>query len=262
MAKLEAVILDWAGTAVDYGCFAPVQGFVEAFEQFGITPTMEEVREPMGRLKWDHIHTMMQMPRIRAEWQRTQGRDWTREDVDRVYEVSEGLILSLLHRYAEPKPHLLEAVAGLRERGLKIGSTTGYTGEMMAIVTAGAAEKGYRPDCWFSPDAVGNAGRPYPYMVFRNLEALGVSRVQAAIKVGDTVSDIREGQNAGLLTVGILEGSSLMGRTQAEYEALTPAEQQAECDRVRRVYEGCGADYIIRDLSELCPLIDRMAQGE
>ena len=53
-----------------------------------------------------------------------------------------------------------------------------------------------------------------------------------------------------------------MGRTQAEYEALTPAEQQAECDRVRRVYEGCGADYIIRDLSELCPLIDRMAQGE
>lgn len=262
MAKLEAVILDWAGTAVDYGCFAPVQGFVEAFQAFGITPTMEEVRRPMGMLKWDHIHTMMQMPRIRAEWQRTQGRDWTREDVDRVYAVSEELILSLLHRYAEPKPHLLETVAGLRQLGLKIGSTTGYTDEMMAIVTAGAAERGYRPDSWFGPNAVGNMGRPYPYMIFRNLEALGVSRIQAAIKVGDTVSDIREGQNAGLLTVGVLEGSSVMGLTQAEYQALTPAGRQAECDRVRRVYEDCGADFVIRDLSELCPLIRRLQQGE
>ena len=27
--KFEAVIFDWAGTTVDYGCFAPVQAFVE-----------------------------------------------------------------------------------------------------------------------------------------------------------------------------------------------------------------------------------------
>lgn len=27
MKKLEAVIFDWAGTTVDYGCFAPVTGF-------------------------------------------------------------------------------------------------------------------------------------------------------------------------------------------------------------------------------------------
>lgn len=27
--KTEAVIFDWAGTTVDYGCFAPVQAFME-----------------------------------------------------------------------------------------------------------------------------------------------------------------------------------------------------------------------------------------
>jgi len=29
--KLQAVIFDWAGTTVDYGCFAPVTVFVEVF---------------------------------------------------------------------------------------------------------------------------------------------------------------------------------------------------------------------------------------
>ena len=28
---IEAVIFDWAGTTVDYGCFAPVKAFMEAF---------------------------------------------------------------------------------------------------------------------------------------------------------------------------------------------------------------------------------------
>lgn len=45
--KIEAVIFDWAGTTVDYGCFAPVQAFTEVFKEFGVIPTMEEVRKRM-----------------------------------------------------------------------------------------------------------------------------------------------------------------------------------------------------------------------
>lgn len=51
MKKIEAVIFDWAGTTVDYGCFAPVSAFIEAFKMYGIEPTMKEVREPMGMAK-------------------------------------------------------------------------------------------------------------------------------------------------------------------------------------------------------------------
>lgn len=49
----------------------------------------------------------------------------------------------------------------------------------------------------------------------------GVPSVQAVVKVGDTVSDIREGRNAGVCSLGVLEGSSVMGMTQAAYEALS-----------------------------------------
>ena len=74
MKKIKAVIFDWAGTTVDFGCMAPVQAFVEVFKQYGIEPTMEEVREPMGMLKWDHIRTMLEMPRIKREWIRLYGQ--------------------------------------------------------------------------------------------------------------------------------------------------------------------------------------------
>ncbi len=33
MNRIHAVILDWAGTTVDFGSFAPTQIFVEAFRQ-------------------------------------------------------------------------------------------------------------------------------------------------------------------------------------------------------------------------------------
>lgn len=261
MAKIEAVILDWAGTAVDFGSQAPVQAFVESFRQFGVTPTAEEVRAPMGMLKWDHIHTMMQMPRIRDAWREANGRDWTRADVDAVYGASEQAILKILHHFAAPKPYVLDAVAQLRARGIRIGSTTGYTDEMMAIVAAAAREQGYAPDAVFTPDAVDGRGRPYPYMIFRNLEALDVSSVSAAIKVGDTAADIAEGKRAGLISVGVVQGSSLMGLSQQEYDALDSDAREAVCRQTRRRYEELGADYILENLGELNDLISALEEG-
>ncbi len=255
MRNIEAVIFDWAGTTVDFGCFAPVQAFIAAFEEYGITPTVAEVREPMGMLKREHIKTMMNMERIHNEWIKINGKDFTEEDVDKVYETSETSILKILDNYAEPKPFVLEAIKKLRESGIKIGSTTGYTDEMMEIVVPKAKENGYEPDCWFSPNSVGNMGRPYPYMVFKNMEKLGIKDVKNVVKVGDTVADIKEGLAAGVISVGIIEGSSIMALDENEYMSLSETEKKEACDRVRKVYEEAGADYIINNMSELPELI-------
>ena len=257
--KIEAVIFDWAGTTVDFGCFAPVQAFISAFEEFGITPTVEEVRKPMGMLKRDHIKTMMNMERIHQEWKRIHGRDFTEEDVDQVYEVSERSILKILDGYAAPKPYVLESVKRLREMGIKIGSTTGYTDEMMAIVVPKAKELGYAPDCWFSPNSVENMGRPYPYMIFKNLQELRVSSVKNVWKVGDTVSDIKEGIAAGVITVGVIEGSSVMALSEEQYNALSGEEKKTECEKVRKIYENAGADYVIQNMSELPKLVGKLS---
>ncbi len=252
---IEAVIFDWAGTAVDYGCFAPVQAFREAFAHYDVPVTMEETRKPMGMLKRDHIRTMMKMERIAAEWKRVHGREATEEDVEAVYAQFEPKLFSILENYSSPKPFVLETVDTLRKMGIKIGSSTGYTDAMMDIVVKGAAKEGYSPDFWISPDGVGGKGRPYPYMIFENMKVLGVSSVKNVVKVGDTVSDIREGVSAGVWSVGVIEGSSELGLTQEEFEQMSPEQKEKKCCRVEQVFRKAGADFVIDNLSQLPALI-------
>ena len=55
MKKIECIIMDWAGTAVDYGCFAPVAAFIEAFAEKGLVIDVVQTRKPMGLPKIQHI---------------------------------------------------------------------------------------------------------------------------------------------------------------------------------------------------------------
>lgn len=253
--KYDGIIFDWAGTTVDYGCFAPVKAFIEAFEAFGITPTLEEVRKPMGMLKIDHVRTMLSMERISRLWEEKYGRPWTEEDVNKIYKLSESKILEIVEQFTDPKPYVLETIAELRKMGLKIGSTTGYTDEMMEIVVPAAAEKGYAPDYWVSPDAVDGCGRPYPYMIFKNMQELKLQDVSRVMKVGDTVADIKEGKHAGMVSVGIVEGSSVMGLTAEEYEAMPEEVKETLYHQVAGIYYAAGADHVVRDISEILYLI-------
>lgn len=256
--KIEAVIFDWAGTTVDYGCFAPVQAFIEVFKEFGMEVTMEETRKPMGMLKWDHIKTMLEMPRIHDLWLQAHGREVEKKDIDKMHDAFTGKLMGILDQFSDPKPYVVETIETLRKMGLKIGSTTGYTDQMMEVVTKVAKEKGYEPDFWITPNSVENYGRPYPYMVFENLKHLHVTSVHAAVKVGDTISDIKEGIAAGVTTVGIIEGSSLMGLTQEEFENLTDKEKQLCYEKVEKQYKDAGADYVISTIKELPSLIESL----
>lgn len=251
MKKIKAVIFDWAGTTVDFGCMAPVQAFVEVFKQYGIEPTMKEVREPMGMLKIDHIRTMLGMDRIRNLWAEKYGREPGEEDVKALYAIFEEKLLSILPDYSGLKPGVAETVDHLRRNGIRIGSTTGYNDKMMEIVVREAKKQGYEPDVWFSPDSAGQKGRPYPYMIFRNMEAMDIKKVRRVLKVGDTVSDIKEGRNAGVWSAGIVIGSSEMGLTEQEYNSLTPEEKKRKCQEVSDRFLAAGADKIFYTIEDL-----------
>ena len=249
--KTRLVIFDWAGTTVDYGCFAPVNAFDRAFRECGVEPTVDEIRAPMGMLKRDHIRTMLQMPRLNAQWVQQHHIEPDNAAVEAVYHVFEKSLMQSLADYATPKPDTLETVEKLRAMGLQIGSTTGYTDAMMAIVTRRAAEQGYAPDAWFSPDAVGGLGRPYPYMIYENMRRFRIASVDEVVKIGDTVADVREGKQAGVRSLGVLEGSSVLGLTQAEYEALSDSQREAALEKGRQKLLQAGADAVLRNLTEL-----------
>ena len=65
-SRVKAVILDWAGTTVDFGCQAPVRVLREIFDAARVSITSEEARENMGLAKRDHIWTILSNPRVAA----------------------------------------------------------------------------------------------------------------------------------------------------------------------------------------------------
>ncbi|AZN42559.1 phosphonoacetaldehyde hydrolase [Paenibacillus albus] len=262
---IKAVMLDWAGTMVDYGCFAPLHVFVDVFARRGIEVTVEEARGPMGMLKRDHIQAMCRMERISALWESKFGSLPSEADVDALYADFEPMLFSTLHEYATPVPGAVELAARLREQEIKIGSTTGYTRPMMDIVCKSAAAQGYAPDSLVTPDEAA-AGRPYPWMIYRNAELLGVYPMHHIVKAGDTVSDMLEGVNAGCWAVGVVLGSSELGMSEAEVEACEPEELDRRKAAVTERLTAAGAHYIAESIGELDRIIavinERLARGE
>ena len=253
--KIKTVILDWAGTSVDFGSFAPVEAFMSAFSAYGVNPTADETRAPMGLAKRTHIATMLSGERLAALWVEKHGKPHTEADIDAVYEKFEPALFEVLKNYSNPLPGVLDTVAWLREKGIKIGSTTGYTRPMMDVVAPGAKEHGYAPDFLVCPEDVDGRGRPYPYMVWRNLEKLGAAHIGEVLKIGDTEADMKEGKAAGILSVGVVVGSSMLGLTESELSALTPERREELFAVARQKYFDCGADFVIDSIKELPMLI-------
>ena len=62
--KLQAVLLDWAGTTMDFGCMAPAVVFVQVYENKKVPITMDEARAPMGAHKRVHIQKISQLEAV------------------------------------------------------------------------------------------------------------------------------------------------------------------------------------------------------
>jgi phosphonoacetaldehyde hydrolase len=262
---LKAVLLDWAGTTMDYGCFAPAVVFVEVFKRQGVEITVEEAREPMGAHKKVHIRQISRNERVARKWEQVHGRKPADADVESMFREFIPLQLDCLAQYADLVPGTLETVAECRRRGLKIGSTTGYTGEMMTLLQAEAKKRGYEPDSTVCATQV-PAGRPYPYMCLQNAINLQVYPMEAAVKIGDTLPDIEEGLNAGMWTVGLAKTGNEMGLTEAQIAALDSETRQEKLDRAYKRMHQTGAHYVVDSIAEVPQVLDainlQLAAGE
>jgi phosphonoacetaldehyde hydrolase len=221
--RLKAVVLDWAGTVIDHGSLAPMAVFVRSFEQFGVEITIDEARGPMGMAKRDHIQAVMNLPRVREAWRVRHGAAPTEVDVDRVYDVFVPMNVEVVTDYATLIDGVAEVVARLRARGLLIGSTTGYTREIMAPVLPVAAQQGYAPDSLVCAGDVA-AGRPTPVMMYQMFLNLAVWPAWRVVKVDDTEVGIAEGLNAGCWTVGVAVTGNVFGLSAADTAALAPSD--------------------------------------
>ena len=248
--KIAMVVFDWAGTTVDYGSSAPMVVFDRVFKEAGIQLSREQINGPMGLEKRAHIKQLLELEDATKQWKETYNRMWAEDDVDQLYETFEEKLAQVVAEYSIPIDGTVETVGRLRDMGIKIGSTTGYTSQMMEGVIPRAESCGYKPDCVVTPDVTGE-GRPSPFMLFECMRALHVYPVTAVVKVGDTITDIKEGKNAGAWSVGILQGSNLLGLTKEEYDAMDQAELVKRKETAKEKYLAAGADMVIDSIKDL-----------
>jgi phosphonoacetaldehyde hydrolase len=249
--RFKAVILDWAGTTVDYGSRAPTQVFIEIFRRRGIDVSAAEARGPMGSAKRDHIAAVLHLPRVAAQWRERYGNTPADRDVQTIYDEFLPLQKETLAREgSEVIAGVPEAIAELRRRGLAIGSTTGYTRALMDVVAPIAAQGGYAPDCVVCSDDV-RAGRPAPWMNFRAAELLGAYPLKSVVVVDDTPLGIAAGLAAGALTVGVSQTGNALGLSAAEVAEVPAAELEQRLKAIEREFSQAGANLVIRSVAEL-----------
>ncbi|QEW08236.1 phosphonoacetaldehyde hydrolase [Nitrincola iocasae] len=255
--QVQAVIMDLAGTCVDFGSLAPIQAFQSLFAAEGLAITQAEARAPMGKEKREHIEALLAMPRIAEAWLAVKHQPADSAEVDRLYTAFVGYQQASIAQNNQLIAGMDELLGYCDEQGIDIGVNTGYSREMIAELLPVLAEQGFKPLSVVCATDV-PAGRPYPWMALQNARDLSVSCVQACVKVDDTAVGIEEGLNAGMWTVAVAVSGNQTGLSQTDWLALSDTQQQQLRLAAHEALARSGAHYIIDSIAELPEVLEEI----
>jgi phosphonoacetaldehyde hydrolase len=263
--KIKAIILDWAGTVVDHGSRAPMGAFVKAFAHFGVTISIADARGPMGMAKRDHIRMVGTSPAVAAAWRAKHGRDFDDAAIDAIFDVFEPMNIAAVEAHSALIPGAHDALDWCKARGIRIGSTTGYTRPIMERLMPLAAAQGFVPEVTICAGDLA-AGRPAPLQIWSALAQMGIWPASSVIKLDDTAPGIGEARAAGCWAVGVALTGNNPGLSAEELAGLAPAERDALRRAASETLLRAGAHLVIETIAELPTLIDhietRLATGE
>jgi phosphonoacetaldehyde hydrolase len=264
-SPIQAVVFDWAGTMIDFGCRAPVKALRDVFAEAGVKISEAEARVDMGKAKRDHVRALLAMSRIADAWKRRHGAAPVEADVDRLHDAVEPRMRAAARDCAQLIPGAAALVADLRARGVKIGSTTGYTRPMMTDILPLAAEQGYAPGVVVCAGETVQ-GRPSPLMMWKALVELGAWPARACVKVDDAVVGIGEGLEVGAWTVGLSASGNGVGLDQDALATLPVVERAARIEASAQALREAGAHYVVDSVADLGAILaeieTRIGRGE
>lgn len=133
----------------------------------------------------------------------------------------------------KPQVGVPQLFTALQQMGVKVVLNTGYNRATAELILQKLQwQVGKQIDGLVTASDVPN-NRPLPDMILLAMQKFGIANAKEVVKVGDSIIDIQEGQNAGCgLSIGITTGA----HTVAQLQSAKP-------------------DFIINDLMALLPLI-------
>lgn len=256
-SPIKAFIFDWAGTMVDFGSLAPVRALQSVFALEGIDLTMTEARADMGMAKRAHITAILGREPMRSQWREIKGHDAGPADIDHLFNVIGPLMERAATECAVLIPGAADLVKHLRFKGVRIGSGTGYSREMMAGILPNAAAQGYAPDLVVCAGETAE-GRPSPLMTWKAMVDLGVWPARACVKVDDATVGISEGREAGVWTIGVAASGNGTGLDLVEFTALSSQDRKTRVTASAEGLREAGADFVVSSVADIPALLPEL----
>jgi phosphonatase-like hydrolase len=228
MAQVKLIVFDMAGTTVHDEMFVS-KAVAAAMNEFGYAVQPLEVQPIMGYEKPLAISMLLDKHETKPE-------NITDELITEIH----ARFVAIMMNFYRTSPDVLplagveEVLQQLRDKGILIGLDTGFSKDIAQLIVdrLGWEEKGLIQYVVASDEVP--AGRPEPYMIYKMMDAAGITDSKQVIKVGDTEVDINEGRNAQCLyTIAVTTGAYTR-------DALEPHHP----------------DFILDELSELLPIIE------
>lgn len=200
---IKLVVFDMAGTTV-YDGDSVNRCLQEALHQRCIPASREDINSVMGIAKPVAIRHMID------RYTALTGADADQETTV-IFDAFRTIMISYYRESDKVKPieGAEQAFLELKAQGIKVGLDTGFSRDVADTILDrfcwGVGSK--LVDITVTSDEVVH-GRPYPDMIYRAMELLGVESTDQVAKVGDTPSDLLEGESAKCgLIIGVTEGS-------------------------------------------------------
>lgn len=260
MSDVVAVLFDWAGTMIDFGSRAPVMAMSQLFEKAGVPADEATIRRYMGMAKREHVVSILSEEAMAKRWRAAKGCDWSEADVDALMIDLEPAMAASAALCRDLIPGATTCASALRNKGIKVGSTTGYTRAMMADIIPAAAEQGYAPDAIVCAGETA-LGRPAPLMLWQAMAELSAWPAGRCVAVDDAPVGIAAGRNAGLWTIGLAGSGNGVGMAYGDFVALSAEDRLARMTPVIGEFTVAGADFVIESVADLHLAIGAIETG-
>lgn len=270
---IRACIFDLGGTLVDKYSLTPLISFQRAFKLRHINLDPQLIRKDMGLDKREHINKICENKDVIFQW-RNKHLENLEDEKEKIYDDFIKIQKNETIERMKIIPETKKCIRYLQDNKILTGITTGFDYNQTMLVKSLLETYNIYLDSYVSSSCLDKSGRPYPYMIHKNMDNLDLDDPRRIIKIDDTVSGIKEGLNAKCLTVGVAGWSINMGIDSYEEMmridnsimdgsnnySLNEHLKNKKLKNSKEILKKSGAHYVIDTLDELPKIIENINQ--
>lgn len=250
---LKGVILDWSGTLVDPYSMSMIDAANSVCDRYNMQIPDKTLREKIGMCLLPWVEDFMNSNVFMSQWNskmviplRLKCHDMI-SHCEIFHACIEQEILQNLRekKYTTLLPGVKNAFDYMKKTDIKIGTTSGFTGEMLKCISLDAKKQGFVPDLIVASDNV-NIKRYRPHYDGINYIAnrLSFPHMGSIVKIGNTIEDVEEALNAGIMSISVVNFSSEM----AMYSGYSGSDKIKE---IANKFFNAGSSYVVGDFRDI-----------